>query len=123
MPTPRCRPLPAAVAACLSDAPAVDRSESFIDAALRERRGDRLYALSTRNGDPLRVLVLCELKSSPDQGTFPQVLGYLGAAAVRGAYLDGDSYADLAARHNVPLNTMRTWLRRSLMRLKECLEQ
>lgn len=45
------------------------------------------------------------------------------AGAVRGAYLDGDSYADLAARHGVPLNTMRTWLRRSLMRLKECLER
>ncbi|GGE05170.1 RNA polymerase sigma-70 factor, ECF subfamily [Gemmobacter megaterium] len=45
------------------------------------------------------------------------------AAAVRGAYLDGDSYADLAERHGVPLNTMRTWLRRSLMRLKECLER
>lgn len=45
------------------------------------------------------------------------------AAAVRGAYLDGDSYADLALRHDVPLNTMRTWLRRGLMRLRECLEQ
>lgn len=45
------------------------------------------------------------------------------AAAVRAAYLDGDSYADLAARHAVPLNTMRSWLRRSLLRLKECLEQ
>lgn len=45
------------------------------------------------------------------------------AAAVRAAYLDGDSYADLAARHDVPLNTMRTWLRRSLMRLKECLQR
>lgn len=45
------------------------------------------------------------------------------AAAVKGAYLDGHSYADLAVRHGVPLNTMRTWLRRSLMRLKECLEQ
>ena len=44
------------------------------------------------------------------------------AAAVKGAYLDGHSYADLAERHGVPLNTMRTWLRRSLMRLKECLE-
>lgn len=43
------------------------------------------------------------------------------AAAVRGAYLDGDTYADLAARHDVPLNTMRTWLRRSLMSLKDCL--
>lgn len=45
------------------------------------------------------------------------------AAAVKGAYLDGDSYADLALRHDVPLNTMRTWLRRSLMRLKECLDR
>lgn len=45
------------------------------------------------------------------------------SAAVRGAYLDGDSYAELAARHGVPLNTMRTWLRRSLMKLKECLER
>lgn len=45
------------------------------------------------------------------------------ADAVRAAYLEGDSYADLAARHDVPLNTMRTWLRRSLMRLKECLQR
>ncbi|HEY5817857.1 MAG TPA: sigma-70 family RNA polymerase sigma factor [Mesorhizobium sp.] len=45
------------------------------------------------------------------------------AAAVRGAYLDGESYAELASRHSVPLNTMRTWLRRSLMKLKECLER
>jgi RNA polymerase sigma-70 factor (ECF subfamily) len=45
------------------------------------------------------------------------------AAAVRGAYLSGDSYAELAERFSVPLNTMRTWLRRSLMKLKECLER
>jgi RNA polymerase sigma-70 factor, ECF subfamily len=45
------------------------------------------------------------------------------AEAVRGAYLDGLSYDALALRHDVPLNTMRTWLRRSLLKLKECLEQ
>ncbi len=45
------------------------------------------------------------------------------ADAVRGAYLGGLSYVDLAQRHAVPLNTMRTWLRRSLLRLKECLDQ
>jgi RNA polymerase sigma-70 factor (ECF subfamily) len=45
------------------------------------------------------------------------------AEAVRGAYLDGLSYVDLAARHMVPLNTMRTWLRRSLLKLKECLDR
>lgn len=45
------------------------------------------------------------------------------AQAVRGAYLMGLSYAELAKRHGVPLNTMRTWLRRSLLRLRECLER
>jgi RNA polymerase sigma-70 factor (ECF subfamily) len=45
------------------------------------------------------------------------------AEAVRGAYLRGETYAELARRHGVPLNTMRTWLRRSLMKLKECLER
>lgn len=45
------------------------------------------------------------------------------ADAVRGAYLSGLSYVELAARHAVPLNTMRTWLRRSLFKLKECLDQ
>lgn len=43
------------------------------------------------------------------------------ADAVRGAYLDGFSYEELAERHKVPLNTMRTWLRRSLLKLRECL--
>lgn len=43
------------------------------------------------------------------------------ADCVRGAYLDGFTYEELAARHNVPLNTMRTWLRRSLIKLRECL--
>ncbi len=45
------------------------------------------------------------------------------AAAVRAAYVEGHSYEDLARRFNVPLNTMRTWLRRSLLKLKECLER
>jgi RNA polymerase sigma-70 factor (ECF subfamily) len=43
------------------------------------------------------------------------------ADAVRGAYLDGFSYEELSARYAVPLNTMRTWLRRSLLKLRECL--
>lgn len=44
------------------------------------------------------------------------------ADAIRGAYMDGESYQDLAERFKVPINTMRSWLRRGLMRLKECLE-
>ena len=42
---------------------------------------------------------------------------------MRGAYLEGRSYAELAARYGVPLNTMKTWLRRSLLSLKECLSR
>jgi RNA polymerase sigma-70 factor, ECF subfamily len=45
------------------------------------------------------------------------------AAAVQGAYLRGLSYQALADRHGVPLNTLRTWLRRSLLKLKECMER
>ena len=44
------------------------------------------------------------------------------AAAVRGAYLDGLSYEDLSKRHGIALNTMRSWLRRSLQTLRDCLE-
>lgn len=43
------------------------------------------------------------------------------ADAVRAAYLDGETYQDLADRFDVPLNTIRTWLRRSLMKLRDCL--
>ncbi len=45
------------------------------------------------------------------------------ASAVRGAYLEGLSYKELADQHDVPLNTMRTWLRRSLQKLRECLSR
>lgn len=45
------------------------------------------------------------------------------AAAIRSAYLEGYSYQELADRFGTPLNTMRTWLRRSLMRLRTCLEK
>ena len=45
------------------------------------------------------------------------------ADAVRAAYLDGATYQALADRFDVPLNTMRTWLRRSLIFLRECLSR
>ena len=45
------------------------------------------------------------------------------ATAVKRAYVEGLSYQELADQFRVPLNTMRTWLRRSLMKLRECLDQ
>ena len=45
------------------------------------------------------------------------------AQAVRSAYVDGYSYQELADHYKLPINTVRTWLRRSLQSLKACLER
>ncbi len=44
------------------------------------------------------------------------------AIAVRDAYVSGDSYQEIAQNLEVPLNTVRTWLRRGLAKLKTCME-
>jgi RNA polymerase sigma factor (sigma-70 family) len=43
-------------------------------------------------------------------------------AAIRTAFFDGVTYAELAEREAVPLGTMKSWVRRGLARLKACLE-
>ena len=45
------------------------------------------------------------------------------AVAVKRAYVEGLSYQELADQFGVPLNTVRTWLRRSLLKLRECMER
>ncbi|WP_374146961.1 sigma-70 family RNA polymerase sigma factor [Sphingomonas sp. 28-63-12] len=40
--------------------------------------------------------------------------------AIRTAFFDGLTYAELADRQGVPLGTMKSWVRRGLQRLKEC---
>jgi RNA polymerase sigma-70 factor, ECF subfamily len=64
--------------------------------------------------------------AASERGRIAGCLGELEPAradAVRRAYLDGASYQELADRHGVPLNTMRTWLRRSLLKLRDCLSR
>lgn len=41
--------------------------------------------------------------------------------AIRTAFFDGLTYAEIAARRAVPLGTMKSWVRRGLARLKDCL--
>jgi RNA polymerase sigma factor (sigma-70 family) len=43
--------------------------------------------------------------------------------AVREAFFTGVTYSELAERLSVPLGTMKSWIRRSLMQLKLCLER
>jgi RNA polymerase sigma-70 factor (ECF subfamily) len=90
---------------------------------LRARRGDRpldAHYETLAAGDP-----------SPEQSAMAasdarRVMDCLGElpkdrrAAITGAYLEGRSYADLAEAASVPINTMRTWLRRGLIALRDC---
>ena len=66
---------------------------------------------SAVNADEGRRIDECMGQLKPDR-----------AEAVRRAYVEGESYNELAERLSVPLNTVRTWLRRSLLALRECLE-
>ena len=44
------------------------------------------------------------------------------AQAIRSAFLDGLTYEQLAERMSVPLGTMKSWIRRGLLKLRSCLE-
>ncbi|WP_236596716.1 sigma-70 family RNA polymerase sigma factor [Paraburkholderia hiiakae] len=44
-------------------------------------------------------------------------------SVIREAFFTGATYAELAERLSVPLGTMKSWIRRSLLQLKACLEQ
>lgn len=41
--------------------------------------------------------------------------------AIRAAFFDGFTYAQLSERMTVPLGTMKSWIRRGLLQLKACL--
>ena len=42
--------------------------------------------------------------------------------AIRTAFFDGATYAELAERKGVPLGTMKSWIRRGLLQLKSCVD-
>jgi RNA polymerase sigma-70 factor (ECF subfamily) len=105
---------------------------SWLVAVARNHALDVLRARKPQSEDIDTVLDMADTAPDPEQtearrgerARIDSCLDQLEAAradAVRGAYLDGLSYEELARRHEVPLNTMRTWLRRSLMKLRECL--
>nr|WP_308917388.1 sigma-70 family RNA polymerase sigma factor [Jannaschia sp. LMIT008] len=91
---------------------------------LRARRGDADVAdydaaLAAPGATPEQSAV-----AASEAGRLVACLDELPAdrrAAITGAYLDGRSYAWLAAEAGVPLNTMRTWLRRGLIALRACM--
>ena len=70
--------------------------------------------------------VLAKAESSEEQRRLDACLGELEAPRrqlIRIAFFEGATYEELAARSGSPLGTVKSWIRRSLLRLKACLER
>lgn len=89
----------------LHDAAPIDAAGAIADAAPLADA-----ALLAGEGDAQIELCLGAL-DEPQQG------------AIRTAFFNGVTYAELAERGGVPLGTMKSWVRRGLARLKACLEE
>jgi RNA polymerase sigma-70 factor (ECF subfamily) len=109
---------------------------TWLIAIARNRSIDRLRASrQSRNMDPIENAgEIADATAGADAAmestqTHARLHGCLNGlatherAALRGAFFDGNTYEDLAARMRVPLGTMKSWIRRALIKLKACLEQ
>jgi RNA polymerase sigma-70 factor (ECF subfamily) len=109
---------------------------TWLIAIARNRAIDRLRATRrSRHMDPIDIaidvadnvaLADSALESAQDHARLHGCLDGLEQrerAALRGAFFDGNTYEDLAARMKVPLGTMKSWIRRAMIKLKSCLEQ
>jgi RNA polymerase sigma-70 factor, ECF subfamily len=94
----------------------------------------RANSLASTQGGTVATVDLADNRPGPEATAIAssearRILACLGeleadrAAAIKGAYLDGATYQELADRFAIPLNTMRTWLRRSLQSLRECMSR
>ncbi len=113
--------------------PARASTLAWLSAIARNRAIDRLRARRPRGIEtPVEDAGLVdpapsaetEMERSGEYGRLRDCLDGLKpeqAAAIRTAFLDGVTYETLATRAGVPLGTMKSWVRRGLLRLRECL--
>lgn len=89
----------------------------------REEALDEDTALDLPDAGPTPA---AQAEASEERRRLEQCLGALDAPqrdAVREAFFTGATYSELAERVRVPLGTMKSWIRRSLIQLKTCLER
>ena len=109
---------------------------TWLIAITRNRAIDRLRASrQSRRAEPIEAAsgladagpgAESALASAQEHARLYGCLGELAErerAALRGAFFDGNTYEDLAERMNVPLGTMKSWIRRAMIKLKACLER
>jgi RNA polymerase sigma-70 factor (ECF subfamily) len=93
---------------------------------LRQRRvqGEQLdAALDVPDDAPLATVVIEQDEDARRLAHCLDQLEERARAMIRAAFLDGATYPELSRREGVPLGTMKSWIRRGLLRLRGCLEQ
>ena len=116
--------------------PALSSPMTWLIAIARNRAIDHLRARGqNRRMDPLQAAAEladdkptadAALQGAQEQAKLQRCLDGLAGherVALRGAFFDGNTYEELAERMKVPLGTMKSWIRRAMIKLKVCLEQ
>ncbi|MGB7655574.1 MAG: sigma-70 family RNA polymerase sigma factor [Novosphingobium sp.] len=113
--------------------PARGNPISWLAALTRNRAIDLLRRSGRRESAPIELAVDVA-DESPDaetalieQGDEARItycierLAKSDAAMIRTAFFEGTTYADLAGRSDLPLGTVKSRIRRALLKLRECL--
>ena len=108
---------------------------AWLAAFARNRAIDRLRTGKVRGGAvpveeaapladdaPLAEALLIDLERNAQIHTCLATLDERTQSHIRAAFFEGKTYAQLADQAGVPLGTMKSWIRRGLMRLRACLE-
>lgn len=107
---------------------------SWLATIARNTAIDRYRASKPESGDMEEAEVIADDQPSPedsavlsdDVGRMKLCMNELDdrhADALQQVYLGGWTYNEAAQKLDVPLNTVKTWIRRSLISLRECLNR
>ena len=108
---------------------------TWISTIARNRSIDRLRARGPlAYAEPVEELEIEDgavgaealVQAAQDETALARCLGELDArtaGVIRTAFLEGVTYEALAARLNAPLGTVKSWIRRGLLKLRGCLER
>ncbi len=108
---------------------------SWLATFARNRAIDRLRTGKVRGGAvpveeasplpdeaPLADALLVDAEQTAQIHTCLKGLDENAQEHIRAAFFDGKTYAQLAENADVPLGTMKSWIRRGLQKLRACLE-
>lgn len=114
----------AAKASAITWLAVIARNKAIDSGRARRAPADDLEAAGQIPDDGLSALDI--LESAEDARRLAHCLEQLDERArtsIRRAFFDGATYPELAAGEGVPLPTVKSWIRRGLLRLRGCMER